>query len=321
MKFIDINGLQHFYEKIKAMFATLNSNGKVPYKQLPDKVKKVKYIKKERRNFFHKAIPISFFVDDDGNYNPQINGRYEDQYYSFDPVFKIVKGKKFRLFIGHKNLIIEQFTEVQYEQLEYWHANIKSRINRIEKSGEALICNKANLMDNDNDSQIIPISFINIRDVIGDVSFYPGFCIEQVNYEKDTDVYSIYIKYYTSIKPIPWNKNLKWAGNKIECILPTSVKDVTKLITFDPNEPRIVTNIDNIATIKYYTRRFGNSTKLVKRITQRKDVISVNCKFRTMIVTAKYHHYNKQPSKFRIMSWFRNNDFSYIPINMIKRVE
>lgn len=80
------------------MFATLNASGKVPYNQLPDKVKKVKYIKKERRNFFHKVIPISFFVDD-GNYNPQINGRYEDWYCSWFPVFKIKQGKKFRLFI------------------------------------------------------------------------------------------------------------------------------------------------------------------------------------------------------------------------------
>lgn len=284
-------------------------------------IKKVKYIKKERRNFFHKSIPISFDMYE-GNYNPQINGRYEDWYYSFDPVFKIVKGKKFRLFIGYEALPIEDFTEVQYEQLEYWHVNKKRRINHIEKSGEALICNKANLMDYNSDSETIPISFFSVGDMIGDVLLYPGFCIKQVNYKKDTNVYSIYIKYCISVKPTPWNKNLKWAGNKIECILPTSVKDVTKLIVFDPKEPRIVTNIDNIATIKYYTRRFGNSTKLVKRITQRKDVISVKCKFRTMIVTAKYHHYNKQPSKFRIMSWFRNNsDFSYIPINMIKRVE
>lgn len=285
-------------------------------------IKKVKYIKKERRNFFHKAIPISFCMDKQGNYNPQINGRYEDWYYSFDPVFKIVKGKKFRLFIGYKDLPIEDFTEVQYEQLEYWHTNKKRRINHIEKSEEALICNKANVMDHDSDSEIIPISFFDINDIIGEVSFYTGFCIKQVNYKKDTDVYSIYIKYHTSIKPTPWNKNLKWIGNKIECILPTSVKDVTKLIFFDTKTPSIFSNIDNIATIKYYTRRFGNSTKLVKRITRRKHTIMVKCKFRTMIVTAKYHHYNKQPSKFRIMSWFRdNNDFVYIPINMIKRVE
>lgn len=82
MKLIDFNGLQYFYKKIKQMFATLNSSCKVPYNQLPDKVKKVKYIKKERRNFFHKAIPISFYIDKEGNYNPQINGRYEDWYCS-----------------------------------------------------------------------------------------------------------------------------------------------------------------------------------------------------------------------------------------------
>lgn len=175
--------------------------------------KKVKYIKKERRNFFHKSIPISFSVDT-GNYNPQINGRYEDWYYSFDPVFKIAKGKKFRLFIGYKGSPIEDFTEVQHEQLEYWHVNKRRRVNRIEKSGEALICNKSNSMNvNDDTSATIPISFTDMINniIVEDLeNKRVGFCVKQVNYEKVTDIYSIYIKYIvTGIHPTPWNTNLK----------------------------------------------------------------------------------------------------------------
>lgn len=314
MKFIDFNGLSHFYEKIKASFATLNSSGKVPYKQLPDKVKKVKYIKKEKRYLFHKSIPISFEIDSEGNYNPQINGKYEDWYCSYDPVFRIAKGKKFRLFIAYKGNLIEDFKEVEHEKLEYWHLNKNKRRNSIEESGGALICNKDNPMNINADANTVPISFFNLNDVIGKVSYYPIFHIKQVDYEKITNVYSIYIEYKLDFHPIPWNKNLKWVGNKIECILPTNNQDIFDVLGFDGRFFRY--NNDG-CIIKYY-KKFNNSLRLVKR-----RVVDSKTYFprKTFIATAKYHYYNKQPSKFRLNFSSFNEQSGLSPEHAIKKVE
>lgn len=318
MKFIDFNGLQHFYEKIKASFATLNSSGKVPYKQLPDKVKKVKYIKKEKRYLFHKSIPISFEIDSEGNYNPQINGRYEDWYYSTCPVFKIAKGKKFRLFTyiftydyGHNNL--SNYIEVRLEDLTYWHSNIEKRVNLIEKSGDALICNQENIINFGSDTNHVNICF-DIKSISTILDESNTVHIKQVNYEKSTDTYYIYVIFKTTDKPIPYNKNLKWIGKKVECVLPTNNKDIFDVLGFDG---RFFRDNNDGCIIKYY-KKFNHSLRLVKR-----RVVDSKTYFprKTFIATAKYHYYNKQSSKFRLNFSSFNEQTGFSHEHAIKKVE
>lgn len=326
MKLIDFNGLQYFYKKIKQMFATLNSSGKVPYKQLPDKVKKVKYIKKEKRYLFHKVIPISFFVDKAGNYNPQINGKYEDWYCSCFPVFKIKQGKKFRLFIckyTHDNSYandITNYIEVGLEDLTYWHPSENKRVNLIEKSGDALICNNHNLLHNNIRDPYVNICFysktfaedINKSDILSDSNTVH---IMRTSYEESTDTYYIYALFDKNYHPTPWNKNLKWIGDRIECILPTSMKDVNARLQFI-NDSFYFYRKHNDEIVRYYkrfkTRQGSRAIKLVKRRLSEKRV---KLRSKTIIVTTRHHHYNKQPTKFKIV--YQQNDSCII----IKKVE
>lgn len=318
MKFLDFKGLHAFYKKIKASFAILNSSGKVPYNQLPDKVKKVKYIKKERRYFFHKSIPISFCINSGGNYNPQINGRYDDWYYSNQPVFKIARGKKFRLFtliFGHDNNYndLSNYIEVRLEDLTYWHSNSKKRVNLIEKSGDALICNKENIINDVNPTKHVNICF-NKNSIKQFFDKSNTVHIKQVNYEKSTDTYYIYVIFKTMDKPIPYNKNLKWVGNKIECILPTNNFDVYHTLYF---YNRFYRYNDDGCIIKYY-KKFNRSLRLVKR---RLVGYKTPIPRKTFIAIAKHHYYNKQPSKFRLnFSSFRQESGLYIE-HAIKKVE
>lgn len=326
MKLIDFNGLQYFYKKIKQMFATLNSNGKVPYDQLPDNVKKVKYIKKERRNFFHKVIPISFFVDDGGNYNPQINGKFEDWYCSWFPVFKIKQGKKFRLFICRYydnpsyNNNITNYIEVGLEDLTYWHPNENKRVNLIEKSGDALICNNRDLLPNNINYPCVNICFrsmtfnedINKSNILSDANTVH---IMRTSYEKSTDTYYIYALFNNNYHPTPWNKNLKWIGDRIECILPTSMKDVNARLEFI-HDSFYFNSKHTDEIVRYYKsfkkRQDFKSIKLVKRRLSKK---LVKLKGKTIIVSTNYHHYNKQPTKFNLV--YLQNDGNV----MIKKVE
>lgn len=325
MKLIDFNGLQYFYKKIKQMFATLNSNGKVPYNQLPDNVRKVKYIKKERRNFFHKTIPISFFVDYDGNYNPQINGRYEDWYCSWFPVFKIKQGKKFRLFICRRadnnsyNNDITNYIEVGLEDLTYWHPNKNKRVNLIEKSGDALICNNNDLLPYNIRYPYVNICFrsktfnedTNKSDILSDANTVH---IMQTSYEESTDTYYIYALFDNNYHPTPWNKNLKWIGNRIECILPTSMKDVNIRLKFIDNNFYFRRKHTG-EIVRYYKSFITRDSKVIKLIKRRLSEGAVKLRSKTIIISTKYHHYNKQPTKFKLVH--QKND---IPI-IIKKVE
>lgn len=325
MKLIDFNGLQYFYKKIKQMFATLNSNGKVPYKQLPDNVSKVKYIKKERRNLFHKIIPISFFVGD-GNYNPQINGRYEDWYCSRFPVFKIKQGKKFRLFICRRadnnsyNNDITNYIEVGLQDLTYWHPNKNKRVNLIEKSEDALICNNCNLLPNNINNPYVNICFYsttfagdtNKSDILSNSNTVH---IMRTSYEESTDTYYIYALFDNNYHPIPWNKNLKWIGDRIECILPTSMKDVNTRLEFIYNKFYFRSkHIDEI--VRYYKGfKTIQDSKVIKLIKRRPSKEGVKLRSKTIIVSTRHHHYNKQPTKFNLV--YKQNDSPII----IKKVE
>lgn len=329
MKFIDFNGLQHFYEKIKASFATLNSSGKVPYKQLPDKVKKVKYIKKEKRYFFHKSIPISFNVDSEGNYNSQINGRYEDWYYSNQPVFKIAKGKKFRLFIGRKESPTDFFSEVKINNLIYWHPDFNQRLKLIGSQGNALICNNDSIINKGYDSNHIHIMYIDPENPKGYYileNYGNAAHIRQVDYEKSTDVYSIYIEFCKVYQPTPWDKNLKWVGNKVECILPTSIKDVLKSLEYYNNQYHI--SCRDKLIIRYYKRTNFNTdntpTSFVTLARKRMIVSdgSVRLKNRTFIAIAKYHNFNKQSSKFMLKHDIKKGAIPKVRLRYyIKKVE
>lgn len=314
MKFIDFNGLQHFYEKIKASFAILNSSGKVPYKQLPDKVKKVKYIKKEKRYLFHKSIPISFEIDSEGNYNSQINGRYDDWYYSKRPVFRIKQGKKFRLFI--KTFDIENFIEVPLEDLTYWHPNTKNQVNLIEKSDDALICNAPTIY-NSSFSNIVPIGFSysvfygedsDVRNIVIESNIWTVYKVE---YNYDTNTYNVYVMASSEDKPTPWNKNFKWVGRRIECILPTTIDDISRYIEYSSlgNMFNGIISKGNILfnkfSIRYYRKIIKeeapvNKTRLkivLRRISYKEDN---KIKSRYNIIRCTYKNYRKQASKFEI---------------------
>lgn len=326
MKLIDFNGLQYFYKKIKQMFATLNSSGKVPYNQLPDKVRKVKYIKKERRNFFHKAIPISFYINIENGYNPQINGRYDDWYCSKCPVFKIKQGKKFRLFICKRtntnsyNNDITNYIEVGLEDLTYWHPNELKRVNLIEKSGDALVCNNDDLLPNNIGDPYVNICFYSIgfpedTDKHNILDNANTFHIMQTSYEESTDTYHIYVLFDSNHHPTPWNKNLKWIGDRIECILPTSMKDVNTRLQFANNYFYFYNkHIDEI--VRYYksfpTRQ---GSRYIKSIKRRLSKEAVKIRNKTIVVLTRYYHYNKQPTKFNIVYQKDDN------IVIIKKVE
>lgn len=326
MKLIDFNGLQYFYKKIKQMFATLNSSGKVPYNQLPDKVKKVKYIKKERRNLFHKVIPISFCIDKEGNYNPQINGKYEDWYCSWFPVFKIKQGKKFRLFICRRTHIpsydndITNYIEVGLEDLTYWHPNENKRVNLIEKSGDALICNNSDLLPNNIEDPYVNICFrsmtfaedINKSDILSDSNTVH---IMRTSYEESTDTYYIYALFDKNYHPIPWNKNLKWIGDRIECILPTSMKDVNIRLRFVYDSFYFRSKHTGEIVRYYKSFKTLQGPKAIKLIKRRLSEKAVKLRGKTIIVSTKHHHYNKQPTKFKIV--YQQNDSPII----IKKVE
>lgn len=275
-------------------------------------IKKVKYIKKERRNFFHKSIPISFYIDEGGNYNPQINGRYEDWYYSKCPVFKIAKGKKFRLFIGFEGNI-ENFREVDINSLIYWNPIFSRRINLIEKSGDALICNKSN-----NNSPYSEREVALICPVINDDIFpndIVGYKIAKVIYNIDT--YLIYIEWSRTTHPQPYDKRLKWVGNKIECICPTTTSDIVALFYTDKaNRIGIYDGSKGFSnsklflpktSIKYYKilKTRGNSSDIKYKYVTRcinNTSRSIKLKIRTNIITGTYKRYKKQPSKFYIPS-------------------
>ena len=326
MKLIDFNGLQYFYKNIKQMFATLNSSGKVPYKQLPDNVKKVKYIKKERRNFFHKVIPISFcHSSENGNYNPQINGKYEDWYCSWFPVFKIKQGKKFRLFICKRNdnnsynNDITNYIEVGLEDLTYWHPNKNKRVNLIEKSGDALICNNRDLLPNNIENPYVNICFrtMNLNgdkyDILNKANTVH---IIRTSYEESTDTYYIYALFANNYHPIPWNKNLKWIGDRIECILPTSTKDVNnRLMLFDNSFYFHSKCTDEI--VRYYKKfTIRENVKAIKLIKRRLSKKHVKIRSKTIIVSTKYHYYNKQPTKFKLV--YQQHDDIFVTIKKVE---
>lgn len=111
--------------------------------------------------------------------------------------------------------------------------------------------------------------------------------------------------------------------------MPTSIIDVTKIIQFRDKRACIHPKAYYSATIRYYRTLPSNNKdiennifhlKLVKRRLSKKYLKS--CKFRTMIITAKYHYYNKQPSKFRILGYLRGvEDFTPMFVDTIKKVE
>lgn len=321
MKFIDFNGLQYFYKKIKQMFVTLNSSGKVPYKQLPDKVKKVKYIRKERRNFFHKSIPISFFVDNDGNYNPQINGKYYDVYFSKCPVFKIKTGVKFKMFLCTINDTPIVYNQLKITDLVGWQQNKYIVEGKIEESENALICNSEDKYTN--------IRFYSEQSFTNSEIF--GYHIDKVIYEND--IFHIYVRRVNFSYDKPYNKNLKWIGTRIEYILPTSIKDVSFLISeisdtsyhklFISNyRNRMFHNKVSIKYLRKYIKGKYDSTggiytyRYTKLLLNDKSEIH-KIKSRINVIRTTYKHYRKQPSKFHILCTVRK----YYEENVIKRVE
>ena len=296
-------------------------------------IKKVKYIKKERRNFFHKSIPISFYIDEEGNYNPQINGRYEDWYYSKCPVFRIERGKKFRMFIhyeGNGDTNLETYKELSINDLCYWSVLFTSRFNLIEKSGDALICNQSN--NRQEDRVLICPSRLTNDDLpwLGNIV---GHKIQEIIYEEDTYYIYILIKdEIQSYKAKPYNKNLKWVGNRIECIIPTNCNDILNVLTINTyhyistfgirssnsvNSERL-----NKISIRYPHKKRCINTKYkkfryVKRnIHNGKDDIKL--KTRINIIRTTYKNFRKQPSMFYIHSYCKDRNKL---TNYIKRME
>lgn len=325
MKFVNIGGLRNSYNNFFKKIVTggketevFNTAGGTT--DLAPIIKKTKYIKKERRNFFHKRVPIPLCHNKDGSYNPQINGRYDDWYYSNEPVFRIRKGKKFRLFVGYITYHIEDFKEVDLECLTYWNKNSLLRDNLIEKSGNALICNKdSEYLVHPYYAYICFTMFVDtkINEIIHDKNLVH---IRQTDYEISTDTYYIYIDFDTQFHPTPWNKNLKWVGDKIECILPTSREDIKKVLHFE-EENWYICNKDVI--IRYYKkhRRKLSGKRLLKLAKKRMLGYGTLYKLRskTIVATSQYHHYNKQPSKF-VLRRTKKNAVSELAKN-IKRIE
>lgn len=335
MKFVNIGGLRNSYNNFFKKIVTIGKETEVfnaagGTTDLAPIIKKTKYIKKERRNFFHKSIPISFFVDANGNYNPQINGRYDDWYYSKCPVFRIALGNKFRLFIGNRKDIIEDFEEADINGLTYWNPIFSSRISYIEKSGDALICNKDNNYSPNEDNKVALICPVKGYHIFP--QHMVGYKIAKVIYDKDT--YLIYILWDSTIcHPQPYDKRLKWVGNKIECICPTTTSDIVGLFYINgANRLEIYDGSNGFSSpkiflpktsIKYYkTLRFKGAPsrtkfKYVKRCINNTSR-AIKLKIRTNIITGTYKKYKKQPSKFYIPS--KCEDLDYL-MQHIKRIK
>lgn len=301
MKFIDAIGLKYFYDKLKKVFATLDSSGKVTYEQLPQDVKKIKYIKKERRNLYHKRIPLVL-----GDINHQINGRYDDWYYSNCPVFRVTIKNKFRLFFRNLDYNSDNtYKEAQLNDLTYWDLVLKKRVNLIEKSGDALICNTSNI-GSDSPYALVCPSFIDYSTNINTKFFKKEICGYHIDkYELANDVTSVYISYEDCYRAEPWNKNLKWVGNRIECILPTTIKDVYDFIFIKINTTKFYFNSVTLheplkkIKVKYWgTGGKRHTERYVNRHLSLNKYISI--KVRTNIITATHKYYRKQPSKFHI---------------------
>lgn len=314
MKFIDAIGLKYFYDKLKSVLnnkADLNSKGTVPIAQLPDTLKKVKYIKKERRNLYHKRIPLCFDAK-----NPQINGRYDDWYYSKCPVFRVARNKKFRLFMQNYDgtIIVDNinFKEATLDSLTYWRYEVPLRVNLIEKSGDALICKAKSTTGTNNYVYICP-------SIEGQTVFptrFAGYNIYKYSYDESTNTLNIYILWdlvYEDAKPQPWNKTLVSTGSRIESILPTSVQDVKKYLYCNSSSNQNI-GIDNIPSlhnikVRYYrhycTKRSNKSVfRLVKRCLSGHTPLRA----KTHVISVKANNgFKKQPSKFSIF-YTKNND-------------
>lgn len=215
---------------------------------------------------------------------------------------------------------ITNYIEVGLEDLTYWHPNKNKRVNLIEKSGDALICNNDDLLPNNIRYPYVNICFrgmtfaedINKSNILSDANTVH---IMRTSYEESTDTYYIYALFNNNYHPTPWNKNLKWIGDRIECILPTSMKDVNARLIFD-NDIFYFYNKYNDEIVRYYKSfKTIQHSKVIKLVKRRISKEAVKLRSRTIIVSTRHHHYNKQPTKFNIV--YQQNDSPII----IKKVE